>query len=60
MRDLLKRLEPLVQKQSPIAGLKAKGTVWGRPELIAEVNYRGLTTTGELRHASFKGLYTEL
>jgi hypothetical protein len=57
MRDLLKRLEPLVQKQSSIADLKAKGTIWTRPELIAEVNYRGVTTTGELRHANFKGLY---
>ena len=60
MRDLLMRLEPLIQKQSPIAGLRVKGAVWTRPELVAEVNYRGLTATGELRHASFKGLYTEL
>jgi bifunctional non-homologous end joining protein LigD len=60
MQDLLKRLEPLIRKQSPIAGLKVKGTVWTHPELIAEVSYRGLTTIGELRHASFKGLYTEL
>jgi bifunctional non-homologous end joining protein LigD len=53
-------MKPLVQKQSPIAGLKVKGKVWARPELVAEVNYRGLTTSGELRHASFKGLYTKL
>jgi bifunctional non-homologous end joining protein LigD len=55
-QDLLTRLKPLAQKESPVAGLKAKDAVWTRPALIAEVNYRGLTGTGELRHASFKGL----
>ncbi|HLH50444.1 MAG TPA: non-homologous end-joining DNA ligase [Roseiarcus sp.] len=56
MRDLLKQLKPLAQKTSPVAGLKVKGAVWTRPELRAEVAYRGFTATGELRAASFKGL----
>jgi bifunctional non-homologous end joining protein LigD len=56
MRMLLRRLNALVTKQSPAAGFKVKGAVWTRPELRAEVAYRGLTTTGELLHASFKGL----
>jgi bifunctional non-homologous end joining protein LigD len=60
MRNLLKRLDPLAQKRSPVAGVVAKGAVWIRPELRAEVQYRGLTTTGELRHASFKGLREDL
>jgi ATP-dependent DNA ligase len=30
-----------------------------RPELRAEVAYRGFTTAGELRRASFKGLREE-
>jgi bifunctional non-homologous end joining protein LigD len=30
--------------------------VWVRPELVAEVEYRGWTTDDQLRHASFKGL----
>jgi bifunctional non-homologous end joining protein LigD len=29
---------------------------WVRPELVAEVEYRGWTADGLLRHASFKGL----
>jgi bifunctional non-homologous end joining protein LigD len=49
MRELLKRLNALAQKNNPVAGLKVKGVVWTRPELRAEVNYRGFTTTGELR-----------
>jgi bifunctional non-homologous end joining protein LigD len=55
MRDFLSRLSPLFQKESPIVILKVKGDIWTRPELIAEVNYRGLITPGELRPASFKG-----
>jgi hypothetical protein len=27
--------EAIIQRQSPIAGLKVKGTVWTRPELVA-------------------------
>ncbi len=60
MRDLLRRLNPLAVKRSPVVGLAVKGAVWTRPELLAEVNYRGLTATGELRHASFKGLREDL
>jgi bifunctional non-homologous end joining protein LigD len=60
MLDLLSRLNPLVQKRSPVADFAIKGAVWTRPALRAEVNYRGLTTTGELRHASFKGLREDL
>jgi hypothetical protein len=43
MRELLKRLNPFSQKQSPFAGLKVKGAVWVRPELRAEVAYRDFT-----------------
>jgi bifunctional non-homologous end joining protein LigD len=60
MRGLLKRLNPLAVKRSPVADLAVKGAIWTRPELRAEVNYRGLTTTGELRHAWFKGLREDL
>jgi len=33
-----------------------KGVVWVRPELVAEIEYRGWTSDGLLRAASFKGL----
>lgn len=33
-----------------------RGARWIRPELVAEVEYRGWTHDGSLRHASFKGL----
>jgi bifunctional non-homologous end joining protein LigD len=54
MRMLRKVLDPLAQNRSAVASLKVKG--WVRPGLYANVAYRGFTTAGELRHASFKGL----
>jgi bifunctional non-homologous end joining protein LigD len=56
IRMLRKVLEPLAQRQSAVPGLGVKNAVWVRPELRADVAYRGFTTFGELRHASFKGL----
>ena len=35
---------------------KGKNLVFVRPELIAEIEYRGWTDDGKLRHSSFKGL----
>jgi bifunctional non-homologous end joining protein LigD len=54
-RLLLDRLGRLTTQRCPIPWLKVKGAVWVRPELRVEVAYRGWTTAGELRHASFKG-----
>ena len=55
-RALRKRLDPLAVRRSTVAGLAVRSAVWTRPELRAEMNYRGLTATGELRHASFRVL----
>lgn len=33
-----------------------RGARWVRPELVAEIEYRGWTHDGHLRHAAFKGL----
>jgi bifunctional non-homologous end joining protein LigD len=30
--------------------------VWVKPDLVVEVEYRGWTSDGQLRHASFQGL----
>jgi bifunctional non-homologous end joining protein LigD len=35
--------------------LKGKELVFVRPDLSAEVEFRGWTSDGKLRHASFKG-----
>jgi bifunctional non-homologous end joining protein LigD len=56
MRMLRKVLDPLAEPRSAAAWPKVKGAIWVRPELHAEIAYRGFTTAGELRHASFKGL----
>ena len=53
---LRKRLDGISTTRCPVAELKAAGAVWVSPDLRARVAYRGVTTAGELRHASFKGL----
>ena len=60
-RELRKRLDPLVTRTQPLTRRisKPKAT-WVQPELLADVEYRGLTDEGLLRHASFKGVREDL
>ena len=53
---LRQRLDRIATTRCAVAGLGMKGAVWVAPDLRAEIAYRGVTTAGELRHASFKGL----
>ncbi len=59
-RDLAARLKPLVRKSAPfrekLSADAARGAVWVKPELVAEVEFRAWTADGILRHASFRGL----
>jgi bifunctional non-homologous end joining protein LigD len=58
--NLWKQLQPLRTDGPPFAqrlpSLARKGVVWVRPELGAEVAYKGWTSDGLVRHASFKAL----
>ena len=47
-------LDEIQTADSPVPGLKIKGAVWVRPEVIVEVEYRGITEDGQLRHPSFQ------
>ena len=57
---LLKRLEPLQRKASPVASTvpaeDARDAVWVRPALVGEVEYSEVTTDHRLRQASWRGL----
>ncbi|MFC5067554.1 DNA ligase D [Flaviflagellibacter deserti] len=59
-RDLWKVLDERKADASPFAAKlsadERRGVVWARPELVAEIEFRGWTHDGSLRHASFKGL----
>lgn len=58
LRDLLGRMEPLQQPESPFAGKPPlrKGVHWLRPRLVAQVGFSEWTTDGRLRHPRFLGL----
>jgi bifunctional non-homologous end joining protein LigD len=57
---LKKRIEKVRADQSPFAEKlsadEKRGVKWAKPVLVAEVEFRGWTHDGSLRHASFKGL----
>jgi bifunctional non-homologous end joining protein LigD len=48
-------LDKLTTKR-PAVPLKGKNLVFAQPTLIAEIEFRGWTNDGSLRHASYKGL----
>src|SRR4051794_4251774 len=59
-RDLWTVLDASKRSETPFAqkvpAEAARGVRWLEPKLVAEVELRGWTTDGLLRHASFKGL----
>ncbi len=54
-RSVRVRLDQIVVDR-PVVALKRRGIVWTRPELLAEIAFRGWTGDRKLRHASYKGL----
>ena len=57
---LYRQLEAIRAQSSPFAiplpRADARGVRFVRPELVAEINFRGWTSDRLLRHASFVGL----
>ncbi|MBB2754621.1 UNVERIFIED_ORG: bifunctional non-homologous end joining protein LigD [Rhizobium aethiopicum] len=54
-QELRTTLDKLKTRQ-PAVPLKGKNLVFAQPTLIAEIEFRGWTKDGSLRHASYKGL----
>jgi bifunctional non-homologous end joining protein LigD len=59
LANLLERLHPLRQKESPFADIPrpdARDARWVRPDLVGEVVFTEWTSQGRLRHPSWRGL----
>lgn len=58
LTDLTARLAPLERKKSPFrAGPKPpKGSYFVEPQLVAEIEFREMTSEGMVRHPAYKGL----
>lgn len=58
--EIFRTLQKLRRDDHPFARKpsadEARGVVWVRPELVAEVEFRAWTAEGMVRHAAFRGL----
>lgn len=44
-----------IRTDKPFIDKRGKNIIFVRPDLLAEIEYRGWTDDGKLRHSSFKG-----
>ena len=58
--DLRKRLTPLIRKTQPYTKRIAHRGIWVEPQLLAEIEYRGKSAEGKVRHPFFLGVREDI
>ncbi len=62
--SLLERMRPLKQRESPfldkVSALDADGCTWLLPDLVADLEYHGVSEGGRLRQPTWRGLRADL
>ncbi len=61
-REFLQKFSKISRKTPPFANVPQEyrqGANWVKPQLAAQIKYAGITSSGVLRQASFKGLRTD-
>ncbi len=59
-KDLQAKLKPLIRKTQPYTNRIAHRGIWVEPSLLAEIEYRGKSAEGKVRHPFFKGIREDL
>jgi bifunctional non-homologous end joining protein LigD len=54
--EIRKKLDAIVSPKSRLVKTPRLKATWVEPKLLAEVEYRDITSEGYLRHSEFKGL----
>ena len=59
-KDLRARLKPLVRNAQPYSKRITHRGIWVEPSLLPEIEYRGKSADGKVRHPFYKGLREDL
>ena len=60
LTELEQRLRPLLTRRAQVAVPKKPKAKWVEPKVLVEIAYPNVSSSGQLRHPSFKGIRDDL